>query len=342
MTYVGQQPSTTFDSGIQDRFTGLSSNTVTLTHDISAETDILVVWNNIVQDSGTYSVGGTGNRTLTLGGTLVSGDVVTVYYTNKVMQSVNPTAGSVNKSTLTDEIDIFAGTSLSAADLGTGIHVKTSDSGASANSLADELVVESSATNVGASFLCATNGAVRINFGDSGGNDQGQIKYGHDTDSLFIKTAGTNALIIDGTGAVTKPLQPAFFATQSGSLGVSATGNVNVNFDSERFDLNADYNTSTYTFTAPVTGKYHFDVNIGIINHTTGEFKIMIQPSNIELTCTRWSAVNSTYKSYNGSVLIDMDASDTCLIQIHSQTGGDASYSVGTNPKCYFSGYLVA
>ena len=95
MTYIGQQPSTTFDSGIQDRFTGLTTNTVTLTHDISAETDILVVWNNIVQDSSTYSVGGTGNKTLTLGGTLSSGDVVTVYYTNKVMQSVNPTAGSV-------------------------------------------------------------------------------------------------------------------------------------------------------------------------------------------------------------------------------------------------------
>ena len=95
MTYIGQQPATTFDSGIQDRFTGLTTNTVTLTHDISAETDILVVWNNIVQDSGTYSVGGTGNKTLTLGGTLSSGDVVTVYYSNRVMQSVNATANSV-------------------------------------------------------------------------------------------------------------------------------------------------------------------------------------------------------------------------------------------------------
>ena len=102
MTYIGQQPATTFDAGIQDRFTGLSSNTVTLTHEISAEEDILVVWNNIVQDKNTYSVGGAGNKTLTLGGTLVSADVVTVYYLNKVMQSVNPTAGSVNTTQLAD------------------------------------------------------------------------------------------------------------------------------------------------------------------------------------------------------------------------------------------------
>jgi len=100
--YIGQQPSTTFDSGIQDRFTGLTTNTVTLTHDISSEVDILVVWNNIVQDSSTYSVGGVGNKTLTLGGTLSSGDVVTVYYTNRVMQSVSPTAGSVQTLSIND------------------------------------------------------------------------------------------------------------------------------------------------------------------------------------------------------------------------------------------------
>ena len=112
MTYIGQQPATTFDAGIQDRFTGLSSNTVTLTHEIAAEEDILVVWNNIVQDKNTYSVGGTGNKTLTLGGTLVSADVVTVYYLNKVMQSVNPTAGSVG----TEQLNTDAVTEAKIAD----------------------------------------------------------------------------------------------------------------------------------------------------------------------------------------------------------------------------------
>ena len=115
MTYVGQQPATTFDSGIQDRFTGLTTNTVTLNHEISAEEDILVVWNNIVQDKNTYSVGGTGNKTVTLGGTLVSADVVTVYYTNKVMQSVNPTAGSVTSTILGN--DILSGQTDIGADI---------------------------------------------------------------------------------------------------------------------------------------------------------------------------------------------------------------------------------
>ena len=127
MTYIGQQPSSTFDSGIQDRFTGLTTNTVTLTHDISAETDILVVWNNIVQDSSTYSVGGTGNKTLTLGGTLSSGDVVTVYYTNKVMQSVNPTAGSVGTNQLID--NSVGVTQLNVSDGSNGQALTTNGSG---------------------------------------------------------------------------------------------------------------------------------------------------------------------------------------------------------------------
>jgi len=115
LTYIGQQPSTTFDSGIQDRFTGLTTNTVTLTHEISAEEDILVVWNNIVQDKNTYSVGGSQNKTLTLGGTLSSSDVVTVYYLNKVMQSVNPTAGSVTSTILGN--DILSGQTDIGADI---------------------------------------------------------------------------------------------------------------------------------------------------------------------------------------------------------------------------------
>ena len=95
MTYVGQKPATTFDSGIHDRFTGTTGTTVTLSNDIATENDIIVFVNAVKQDSNNYSVGGTGNKTLTLGGTLVSADIVEVHYLNKVLQSVNPTANSV-------------------------------------------------------------------------------------------------------------------------------------------------------------------------------------------------------------------------------------------------------
>ena len=227
MTYVGQQPATTFDSGIQDRFTGLTTNTVTLNHEISAEEDILVVWNNIVQDKNTYSVGGTGNKTVTLGGTLVSADVVTVYYLNKVMQSVNPTAGSVgitelnvsdgsNGQALTtngsgtlafstisaDADNYFASSGLSSKDLGSGLHIKTGDSGLGAvGANYDELIIEGSG-RTGMNFLTPNNTKAEIMFSDADTDAIGGITYDHSDDSMGFAINNSERISIDSSGHV--------------------------------------------------------------------------------------------------------------------------------------------
>ncbi len=101
MSYIGVPPQATFSSGLLDRFTSTTGTTVTLTHDIASENDIVVFVNFVKQDSTTYSVGGTGNKTLTLGGTLVSSDIVEVHYLNIVGQTINPSANSVGSSQLT-------------------------------------------------------------------------------------------------------------------------------------------------------------------------------------------------------------------------------------------------
>ena len=100
MGYIGVQPEAGFTSGLLDRFTSTTGTTVTLTHDISSENDIIVFVNFVKQDSTNYSVGGTGNKTLTLGGTLVSSDVVEVHYINAVKLTQVPSAGSVGISQL--------------------------------------------------------------------------------------------------------------------------------------------------------------------------------------------------------------------------------------------------
>ena len=102
MSYIGLPPKATFSSGLLDRFTSTTGTTVTLTHDIASENDIVVFVNFVKQDSTTYSVGGTGNKTLTLGGTLVSSDIVEVHYLNIVGQTVAPSSGSVTTATIND------------------------------------------------------------------------------------------------------------------------------------------------------------------------------------------------------------------------------------------------
>ena len=87
-------------------------------------------------------------------------------------------------------------------DLGSGIHIKTADSGASVNADEDELVIEGSG-NVGMAFLGATGSVV---FGDSGVGRSGRILYdmGDDYFDFGVNTAGggaTSRLYLSSRGA---------------------------------------------------------------------------------------------------------------------------------------------
>ena len=127
MAYIGLPPKANFTSGLLDRFTSTTGTTVTLTHDIASENDIVVFVNFVKQDSTTYSVGGTGNKTLTLGGTLVSSDIVEVHYLNIVGQTVAPSSGSVGSSQLT--ADVITGQTELASGVASTDELLISDAG---------------------------------------------------------------------------------------------------------------------------------------------------------------------------------------------------------------------
>jgi len=79
------------------------------------------------------------------------------------------------------------------------LHVKSSDSGATVGTSADELVLESSG-NTGMTILSGTTGEGAINFGDSGDNNIGKIVYMHDGNYMYFKTSDTERLRITSTG----------------------------------------------------------------------------------------------------------------------------------------------
>ena len=79
-------------------------------------------------------------------------------------------------------------------DLGIGLHIKESDSGSSSvDAHANQLVIEhgTSGEGCGISFLAATDGFVRLAFGDSGDDNIGQILYNNTGDILQF-FAGAN------------------------------------------------------------------------------------------------------------------------------------------------------
>ena len=102
--YIGSQPATSFEAVKKDRFTGLTGTGYFISFQSSVQ-DIVVWVNNVKQDYNNYTVS---NTALTLGGSLVSADVVQVLYVGRTFQTVNPSAASVGNNYYYIKQNLFA------------------------------------------------------------------------------------------------------------------------------------------------------------------------------------------------------------------------------------------
>ena len=206
------------------------------------------------------------------------------------------------------------------------------------------------ASHSGMSIISATDGYGSIYFNDSTGNNTtGAIDYNHSTNLMRIRAGGATAIEINGgSGAeVTMPLQPAFSAYLNSSQNDIAANNsfVTVNFDTEVFDQNADYNTSTYTFTAPVTGKYQFNASVSLNNLDSSSNYAFISVSTSNRSYYNYIGANHMDQDDRVllpiSILADLDASDTAKINILINTGTAQADIATGGVVSGFQGYLV-
>jgi hypothetical protein len=169
------------------------------------------------------------------------------------------------------------------------------------------------------------------------------------TDSLIIGKGSalgtTTSMAFNADGIITKPLQPAFLANVGTSQdNVAINSNVTILFNTEIFDQNADYNTSNYTFTAPVTGRYFLTYNLSVNapDAAAAYYQLKITTSNRTHVRTHNEAdsTDPAYDTFNYSVITDMDASDTATITFYQQDGTAQTDIRATEST--FSGYLVA
>ena len=167
------------------------------------------------------------------------------------------------------------------------------------------------------------------------------------TDDLVIgkgSALGTTAHIVtDEDGHVTKPLQSAFSATSGNDANKTGDGTTfTVEYDNERYDVNSDYNTTNYTFTAPVTGKYLFTTicsvenlssherNRWVMNTSNKAYYMDVHGDNLQNSA---SSVNLPF-----SMVTDMDANDTCTITVQVSGG---SKVVDIRDDSAFNGMLI-
>ena len=142
------------------------------------------------------------NRTITIPDADVTLGAGTTINTNGNDRLIT---GSGTPNTLTGETNLtYNGTILgvgASADLGAGVHIKVSDTGASVNSSADELIIERSGDN-GMTFLNSVSGESFINFGDSGDNDIGQMSYHHSYNRMDFSTNGSRRMRMNSNGTI--------------------------------------------------------------------------------------------------------------------------------------------
>jgi hypothetical protein len=365
MPYVGNSPTANFASVTKDAFSGDGSTTAFTLSKAATTNGVAVFVENVRQEPTTaYAVSGT-TLTFTAAPVSASGNNIYVLHHNApASTATHPAAQALTATSGTFTGTVTAGSTLDMngtelildADADTSITADTDDqidvkiAGSDAmHFLADGFKIR----NADALIFGENNSTSRYQTigGEVAANNLTYRTYqSHifkNTTGQTSTTDGTEVLKIDANGHVTMPKQSAFSAYLSAAQNNIAANNsfVDVQFNTEVFDLNADYNTSNYTFTAPVTGKYQFNAAISLSN----------LDSSSDYAFVTLTTSNRAYYNYIGanqmdaddrmllpiSILADLDASDTAKIRLGIYTGtAQADISTGEVVSS-FQGYLV-
>ena len=102
MGYLGTPPQSGFITTAKQRVTSSTNNYVDLDHAISSIADVIVFVNFVKQDTTNLSL--TTSTRITLGGTLVSSDIVEIHYLGKAVNTQTPATGTVTNDMLAGSI----------------------------------------------------------------------------------------------------------------------------------------------------------------------------------------------------------------------------------------------
>jgi len=168
------------------------------------------------------------------------------------------------------------------------------------------------------------------------------------TDNTLIRGDGgakgvqESTIVVSDDGEMTNPSQPCFLiqndATQE---NIAVDTDLTIILDVEIFDVGNNF--ASNTFTAPITGKYQFNLTSRVdkLDTAAAWYFIKIVTSNREhvLLIDPEFPNDPSYWNFNISILTDMDVNDTAHIEI-KQSGGEAQADI-EGSKTSFSGVLI-
>ena len=155
---------------------------------------------------------------------------------------------------------------------------------------------------------------------------------------------GNVQLYADDNGTVSAALPVAFSAKYNASLTpINNVTSLTFPFSTENYDEGGFYNNSTYEFSAPLAGIYHFDcaVTFGVVNSASGtsmcSLSILVDGASSAIS-TQDLKVGG-YKTVNLSQDIKLNAGQKVKISIY-QSSGNTINLVGFS-NSFFTGRLV-
>ena len=166
-----------------------------------------------------------------------------------------------------------------------------------------------------------------------------------------VMTVATGTTVAAFASAPTGIITDQFKVRGSGQTDITGDGtDYTVVFtNSEIYDAGSVFTTSTYT--ASVAGKVHLAVVCEAGPFASGHTRLLMRIVTSNRTYTLWdcnpySVTNdggsgsSSYNRWQGSIIADMDASDTAHVTLYV-AGGAKVIDTGATDDCQFSGYLI-
>lgn len=340
MAYIGSSPTkvvsrqsanifTYTATANQTAFTGADANGNTLT---CSPSDIMVHMNGIKLEESDYTATTT---TVTLGSGAAAGDEVTItafltfesadHYTKSAADTryVNATgdtmSGDLTIDTNTFHVDVAdnrvgIGTNTPAKKLhinesaaaGEGILLTNSNN--TANTYSD---IKWQYSPTDASY------ASGLRFRQLNSSHGGQLEFYTDSSTGTY----TKQMQITENGHVTMPNQPSFAAGVSANNWTTSSA-ADAPFDSEIFDIGNNYNTSNYTFTAPVAGRYFTSLFLNRYTDSRFDIGIMVNGSARHVAEVRDQGATSggAWHVESFQVILNLAASDAVKLRITSVT----------------------
>ena len=201
-------------------------------------------------------------------------------------------------------------------------------------------------------LISSAGGVASYQLGDTTDHIKAGITFKSNDNSLRIRGHNNDdRIIINSNGIVTKPNQPAFNVKGTNMVRNDTSGYI-CQFDDKSdtgcFDNGGNFNTSTYKFTAPVTGTYYFFTNIRLDSFSSGYIRTGFLSTN-HGTSQFWQIpetghVISYYNSPNNikhistSTVMQLDANDE--VYVYQDPNSDTSFTCYLNESS-FGGYLI-